>query len=282
MRWDLRRLMSDYDAFGRRKDEAGLGDLGWGTTDDPDAPSGPHRTVSATASEGGLSSPSELTTVPMSPVPQRSGRRPLLALIRLAVLAAVAFGIYAAVDAGSDAVDDVRETFDQFGGAGAPGTAGDEGDRTVPDQVEARRLFTPAGLGDALRVMRRELPGKVGNLSIRRDRINATVVQGGRSLFVNFAADAEVPQVLSTSTATPTVGSFSYAELDPTAPARLIRASNARVDRAEADVDYVVAQKFSGQMQWGVYYKGGSPITQGDARGRYLRRISGPATASPR
>ena len=266
--------MSDYDAFGRKKDEAGLGDLGWGTTDDPNAPSGPHRTVSTTASEGGLSSPAEFTTVPTSPVPQRSGRRPILALVQLAVLAAIAFGIYAAVDAGNDAVDDVRETFDQLGGAGGSGSGGDEGDRTVPDQVQARKLFTPAGLGDAVKVMERELPGKVSNFSIRRDRINATVVQGGKSLFVNFAADAEVPEVLSTSTATSTLGSFRYDELDPSAPARLIRASNSRVNRSDADVDYLVAQKFTGDMQWGVYYKGGSPITQGDSRGRYLRRIS--------
>ena len=112
-------------------------------------------------------------------------------------------------------------------------------------------------------------------LSIRRDRINATIIEGNQQKSVGLNADAEVPEVFSLSTAPSGPQSFSYEELNPEAPFRLMKASNARVNRSDADVDYIVAQKFLGEkVVWGIYYKGGSPITQGDSRGRFTRRIS--------
>jgi hypothetical protein len=53
--------MSDYDAFGRKKDESGLGDLGWGTTGDPGAASNDEPAVAAPASaaDSGFTQPSE-------------------------------------------------------------------------------------------------------------------------------------------------------------------------------------------------------------------------------
>jgi hypothetical protein len=266
--------MGEYDAFGRKKDEAGLGDLGWGTSDDPSAPSGPQRTVSTTADESGLSSPAEFKSVPTGPPPpvRRRGRSPIAILIQFAVLAGIAFAIYAAVDAGNDAANKVRDAFNGIGGSN--GSGGDQGDDTVPDQVEARKLFTPAGLRDALKVMEREVPGKLTGLSIRRDRINATVTKDGKQAVVDFQADAEVPQIFSTSAASPGVDALSYEQINPTAPSRLMRAANQRLGKSEADVDYFVPSIFAGDVQWGIYYKGGSPIALGDSRGRYQRRIS--------
>lgn len=276
--------MSEYDAFGRRKDEAGLGDLGWGATGETEPAAETRPSVSATPTDSGFSSPAEFTSVPVPPPARRRGPRLGLLLVQLLVLGGIGYGIYVAVDAGNEAADRVRDTFGSLGaGQGAGGGAaegvggrggGGGGGGKVPAQVAGRELFTAAGLKDAIRVMERELPGKLTVLSIRRDRINATVIAGGEQHFVNFQADAQAPEVLSSTSAAAAPDTFTYGELDLSAPARLIKASNARVNRSSADVDYVTASSFSGPVMWGVYYRGGKPITQGDARGRYLRRIS--------
>jgi hypothetical protein len=265
--------MSDYDAFGRKKDDSGLGDLGWGTSDDPGAASSPQPTVST--ADSGFQSPGEFTSVPTSPPPVRRGRNPVAIIVQLAILGAIVYGIYAAVDAGNDAVDDVRETFEQIGGGpGGGGGGADRGDDTVPEQVAPRKLFTAGGLRDALKVLEREVPGRITNLSIRRETINIQVVRGGERYITNFDADAEVPDVITTTTAGAVSGTLSYEEVNPTAPARLMKAANARLGQSEADVDYFVISKFGDAIQWNIYYEGGSPIATGDSRGRYVRRIS--------
>ncbi len=104
--------------------------------------------------------------------------------------------------------------------------------------------------------------------------IDIQVFRAGNLRFVSLAADAEAPTIHTTQTgvALPAYP-LSYEEINPTAPARLIRAAGARLGKAPSQVDYLVAQKFTGTVQWGVYYKDGA-IAQGDSRGRYVRRIS--------
>jgi len=263
--------MSDYDAFGRKKDDAGLGDLGWGTSDSPTAPPQPAETpVPATPQASELTS----TAPPSAALGRRRGRNPVVALVQFAVLAAIIFGIYSTVTAGGEAVDQARGVIDALDdGVGQATTTTDEDD-SVPERVEARALFKPRGLSSALELLEQEVPGKVSNLAIRRDRIDIQVFRAGNLRFVSLAADAEAPTIHTTQTgvALPAYP-LSYEEINPTAPARLIRAAGARLGKAPSQVDYLVAQKFTGTVQWGVYYKDGA-IAQGDSRGRYVRRIS--------
>ena len=276
-------MSDEYDAFGRKRDEAGLGDLGWGSSGDPDAvsnpePASPSPTPTVSAADSGFSSPQEFRTVITSgdtPRTWRPRRNPIVWVIQLAILGAIAFGIYAAVDAGNDAVQGVRDTFGALDdlGNGAGTGSGDRGDTTVPEQVKARKLFTTEGLRSAIKVMEKELPGRVTNFSIRREYISAQVVKGDERAIVNFAADAEVPSV-TTAPAGAVSDTFSYEEINTTAMRRLMDAANRRLGQSEADVDYFVVSKSLGEMQWGVYYEGGSPIAIGDSRGRYVRRIS--------
>ena len=110
---------------------------------------------------------------------------------------------------------------------------------------------------------------------MRKDRINIQVNRGGKSHNVQLSAGAEAPQEFSASTATRTDRdeTMSYGELDPDAPDRLMKAANARLGQSPKSVDYFVAQKFLGPLQWGIYYKN-AKIAQGDSRGRFTRRIS--------
>lgn len=280
-------MSDEYDAFGRKRDEAGLGDLGWGSSGDPDTAGKPDPvttpapTTTAAAAESGFSGPQEFRTAVTTSSASNSWRpkrSPVVWLVQLAILGAVGFGIYSVVDAGNDAVRGVRDTFnalDDFGNGSASGSAsGGRGSTTVPEQVEARKLFTEDGLRSAMRVMEREVPGRIFVMSIRRDRINAQIVQKNEAASVGFDADAEVPQVFSRSTAPGGGDTLSYEEVNLQAPFRLLKEANRRVNRSDADVDYFVVQSFSGDVQWGVYYEGGSPIVQGDSRGRLIRRIS--------
>jgi hypothetical protein len=272
-------MSDEYDAFGRKRDEAGLGDLGWGSSGDPDAVANPETPTTAptvSTAESGFSAPHEFKTVITSgdtPRTWRPRRNPFVWFIQLAILGGIGFGIYAAVDAGNDAVQGVRDTFESISDIGGPG-APDRGDTTVPPQVGARKLFTPDGLRSAIKVMETEVPGRVYTFAIRRERINASIIQGNKQVFVNFNADAEIPEIQSSSTATGGGDTFSYEEMNVQAPFRLLKVANQRVNRSEADVDYFSAQSFTGRLEWGIYYEGGSPIAIGDSRGRYVRRIS--------
>jgi hypothetical protein len=226
----------------------------------------------------------------VAPVPQTAAniatglgkprRNPLIFIVQVAVIFGIGLAIFFAVDSGNDAADKARRTIDGFtkggsgGGSGGGGGGGSSKDSKVPEQVKSRDYFTAAGLRAGLKILAKEEPGKITNFSFRRDRIDIQVVRGGKTHIVDFPNDAEVPQEFSASDATSLTDSLSYEEINPTAPERLMKAANARLNRSKADVDYFVAQKFSGTMQWGIYYKGGNPIAQGDSRGRYTRRIS--------
>lgn len=232
-----------------------------------------------TAAESGFSGPSEFrTAITTGSTPNtwrpRRGRNPMVWLIQLAVLGGIAFAIYSVVDAGNDAVNSVRDTFgvfDDLNGNGNGSGSGDRGDDKVPDQVQTLKLFTPTGLRSAIKVMEKEVPGKVYTLSFRRDRLNASIIQGNKQVFVNFDADAEVPDIQSSSTAPAGGGSLSYEQINVQAPFRLLKAANQRVNRSDADVDYFVVQAFSDEVGWSVFYEGGTPYAQGDSRGRLLR-----------
>jgi hypothetical protein len=271
-------MSDEYDAFGRKKDEAGLGDLGWGSAGDADPSANP--TTPAPEASPNVPSTPQFRTTPMSTSTGlgRSHRNPLIFVVQVAVIFGIGLAIFFAVDSGRDAVDSARERIDDFtrggGGAGGGGGGVNPEDSKIPEQVGSRDLFTTAGLRSALKVLEKEQPGEITNFSMRRDRINLQVVRGGKSHVINFAADAEVPEDVSVSEATSNIEGFSYEELNPTAPERLMKAANARLGQSKADVDYFVAQKWTGAIQWGVYYKGGKPIAQGDSRGRYTRQIS--------
>jgi hypothetical protein len=274
----VEQAMSDeYDAFGRKKDEAGLGDLGWGSSGDAGAPSTPAPEASPNATRTATPPPTQFQTLPPPTGLGKPRRNPLIFVVQVAVIFGIGLAIFFAVDSGNHTGNAVRKSIDDFtrGGSGSGGGGGgNKEDAKVPEQVKARDYFTTAGLRAGLKLLQKEQPGKVSNFSFRRDRIDVQVVRGGKTHIIDFPNDAEVPQEFSASDATSLTDSISYEEINPTAVERLMHAANARLNRSKADVDYFVVSKFSGSITWGIYYKGGKPIAQGDSRGRYTRQIS--------
>ncbi len=268
-------MSDEYDAFGRKRDEAGLGDLGWGSAGEPEAAANPAPEASPNV-PAPTAPQTQFRTTPTATGLEVKRRNPLVFVVQVLVLFGIGFGVFLAFDSGNDAANQARETIDRITGGNTGGSANSSGsdqEDTVPEQVKSRDYFTAAGLRAGLRILEQEQPGRISNFSMRRDRIDIQVVRGGKTHIVQLTNDAEAPDQFSSSTAISS-STFSYEELNASAPERLMKAANARLSRSPADVDYFVAQKWTGAMQWGIYYKGGKPIAQGDSRGRYTRRIS--------
>lgn len=264
--------MSDYDAFGRKTDEDTMSDLGWGSSGEPPPPvevsSSPSVTSSPTSPAADWS-PAQPSATGAPRVPRRrSGGpsfRPVLWGVEAIILLAVVFGIWRAVEAGNDAVDSVRDGFKPFteqtqrqqqGGVPGSGSGDGEGD-TPPSQVQARKLLTPDGLQEALKVMERATPGKVQNLRLDPKSISYQVQKGSKFTIASLYADGEAPDVAVTQRRTPVPGGIPFDAVDVGAPARIIRAAGARLNQPRSKVNYLVLQDLSGSVRWIVYFMNG-------------------------
>jgi hypothetical protein len=245
-------MADERDAFGRSgAEDSGLG---WPTSSTSDPQPQP---------------PPQHRAAPDSPAPDPRRRSIGPLVLTGSFLAAGA--IIASLLVGSDS--DVSSSPSSTGTkATSPAKPAPE-DTTVPEQVRSRSFFSANGLRSGLRVLAREQPGRITSFSMRRDRINLQVLRRGRNHILQLSQGAEVPDESTSVPVTADPGSFGYGAVDPRAPARLMRAANRRVRESPADVDYFVLSRFSEQLVWGVYYKNGK-IAQGDARGRFIRRIS--------
>jgi len=299
--------MPEYDAFGRRTDEDPLAEQGW----TPSSRSRPADAVPVEPSpvpvpSGREDAPATAGITAGRPAPPRDPDAPFGApvlapredhgidasdlartagqsfrvirwILRLAPVAVVVAIAIAAMSAGNDvvrdAVDDFKSAFPttEAGTGGGAGTG--DGDAGGGPVKPAASLLGRAEMAKGLRRLEAEVPGRLRSVRIAADRIDVVVQRGGRMRVAQFAAGAEAPTVFSTSTsAAPTTGTLRYADVRPAAAARLIRAANERLGRKTSQVDYLVPSSFAGSVLWGVYYKGGL-IAQGDAKGRFTRRI---------
>lgn len=254
-----RTVMDEYDAFGRKRDENPLSDLGWGATGEPpppvEQPASP--AVSATDWTPAVPAPSP------APRRRRSGswlRRFIALDVTLLVIGGV---VFLAVDGARDTIDGVRDTF-TTSTTGVPDTI--TATEAPPPQAAARKLLTPPGFKRALVLMARDTPGRIQNLRLDAERISYQVQRGATFTIANFEADAQAPVVSVTQERAPATGGIGYRRIDATAPVRIIRGAGARLNRSRADVDYLVLQDAIG-VRWVVYFKGGR-YAIGDARGR--------------
>jgi hypothetical protein len=140
--------------------------------------------------------------------------------------------------------------------------------------LSVNSLLRPAAFGRALARLRTGGYGRLTNLRVAPDRIDATMVtKGGRLRLLQIVPGGAV-RVLQTTT-----GRFAGARtmtlkgIDPRAPNRLTRSAAGRLEQPASRVDYLVLMDFAGTRQWNVYFKGGQ-IFSADSHGRITRRIS--------
>jgi hypothetical protein len=250
----------EHDAFGRPVGEDPLAGLGWSSSP-PDAAARPDAAP-------GASPPRPPAPPPVRRVRSGFAGRLIAFAALLATVALVALTGLSAVDTSPVTIDRVSPVIpsavaqEEQEGAG-PGRPA----RVVP-------LTTPGGLRAGVRRLKRDVPGRLQSFRLEKRRIDVTVMlRGGRLRSARLLADGEAAQILSaTGAGFPAANSFSYGDLRPGAPARLIRTANTRLGKRTSQVNYLLLTRSSGALTWGVYYRDGS-IGQGDASGRYTRTV---------
>lgn len=261
-------MPEEYDAFGRKVGDDPLGGLGWSSETTEQAPS-----VEVDTSPSVETPPPAHTPPPVQFRSSGGGRGRLLVVV--AVLGGLGAGTYALVNAATDTVRDVAEGVRRAIPTvpAVPEVPAAEDDAPRPSRPAS--LIGRQELGGALRRLRRDVPGRLRTLRLEASRIDVTVhLSGGRLRSAQYQAGAQAAQVFNTTAGGfPATGTYRYADVDPAAPGRLIRAAGERLDRGPGKVNYLVFSSFGETLQWGVYYKDGA-IAIGDARGRFLRQIS--------
>ena len=259
-----------YDAFGRKKDEAGLGDLGWGTTGG--TPARPQPTAQSAP-------PREFQTV--TPVPPTGLSKP-----RRNPLSSSS----SSRSSPASRRDLLRRLRGQGGRRHGPRDARrvqdadhperrrwrdrvDDGDDKVPEQVKAAQLLP------ARRAARRAQDPAQGAARADHQLLDAQGPHQRPGLprrqeaHRHFSADAEVPEEFVTSTASRCTDTFLRGDQPERAPA----ADEGR-QRAAEPVARTRSTTSSPEVRRraavGHLLQGRQPIAQGDSRGRYTRRIS--------
>lgn len=303
----------DLDPFGRKKDENPLASLGWhgdetASTAEPERAPEREPEPAPVASFGSAAASTQFeprtpaslaepdtgaahwrapqghdhaaTTAPARAKPVG---RLVRAVITLGVVVAVLGGLISvAVDEGVERAD---RFIDEFAppDVQAPGVPGSQDDakpseagrpERVPRGLGAGSLLRPFAFGRAINRLRTGGHGRLVNLRVAPERIDATVVtKDGRLRQVQIVPGGAL-NVIATSPAgfggRPTM---TLRGIVASAPSRLTRSAAERLRQPPSRVNYLVLSEFAGARQWNVYFKGGQ-IFSADSRGRITRRIS--------
>ena len=143
-----------------------------------------------------------------------------------------------------------------------------------PTGLQSGSLLRPAAFEHAIAQIRRRGGGKLENLRVAPERIDATLITRRGTLVNVQVSAAEGFRELSESgpgfTASDAV---PFAGLDARAPMRLTVAAAERLGSPVGEINYLVPSLSDGKVVWGAYFKTGA-IFLANARGRITRRIS--------
>jgi hypothetical protein len=252
--------MGDRDPFGREHGEDSLAGMGWRVP--AEAAPVPAAAVEAPAPEPEPPAPVD----PRAWVPEPASRRrrhnrfPAARLvIRLAILAVLAVVIASvSVRVGSsinDAIDPVQPLVV-------------EPEDEAPVGLDRASYLRPENLRTALARLRGE--GRVQSVRIAPDRITARLVNSKRRVVWNFRA-GQAPQRVVGAPYYDFHTTIALSQIDPEAPARLVRAAAKRAQTSVDDVDYLYIQRNVGRARWVLYFKDRTHYTA-DRHGRHVER----------
>jgi hypothetical protein len=136
-------------------------------------------------------------------------------------------------------------------------------------------MIRAENLAPALRRIRSDNPGKVGDLVVRADRLSTTLVTRRThmtSVLLDYKGNLSSSEGQDIGVAPDTV---PWDAIDPTVPQRVARLGAGKA--GANDIDYVIARPptvfQTGKVAWYAYYKSGR-IVQADPSGKPVRRIS--------
>ncbi len=288
VRWDGR--VPKYDAFGREIGEDTLSGLGGsGATPQPapqPAPAQWQQSAQAArppvaeppsrppAQEPAFTAPGAGTFTP--PQPRRRRRGGFGCLIGLVVLAAVVAGpviaLVSIVGDATDAIDDVTGVLDD------PAVVVPEpgGEDAPPTGIAGRSMVREQNFAGAIRRIAGEELGRPVSIRLSPDRASMQMIKGTQLrpvVTVDFRGDFAPGPTVGIGSGPPT---FPLAKVDPSAPARLVRAAAERYPALKPGrLNYLVASldPTGGGHRWNAYYTGDGGYVAGDARGRVQGRV---------
>jgi hypothetical protein len=140
--------------------------------------------------------------------------------------------------------------------------------------LSSASLLRPAAFARALARLRHGGYGRLTNLRVAPDRIDATMLTGTGGLRQVQIVPGGAVRVLGTSpSGFAGARTMTLKGIDARAPSRLTRSAAGRLEQATSRVDYLVLSEFAGARQWYVYFAGGHSFSA-DPHGRITRRIS--------
>lgn len=286
--------MADLDPFGRRKGEDPLASLGWNNEGAADAEPAPEFRADERATEPERP---QRPTREHRPTRQRQrgpregsqAVRAVRGLVLLGIVVAVAGAAIASfVSSGVDKVErfvDDLTTPRVTPASPDPEVSAGRDQPTLAPPPAARPAGPPVGLGRgsllrpyafgaALRKLRNGGYGRLTNLRVAPERIDATLLtKAGALRHLQIVPGGAVRQFGTGSTGFSGVPTMSLQGISAAAPQRLTRAAAERAGIQPSRVNYLVYTQFAGTTQWNVYFKGGQ-IFSADASGRITRRVS--------
>jgi hypothetical protein len=298
--------MADLDPFGRKKGEDPLASLGWSgsadTSAEPEVAADDGR--AAEPLTGLPAEPERPPRPPREPRPRRERRptqgapqfrpgRAVRGLVLLAIVVAVGGSAIASlVGSGVDKAERFLEDFTTPQAAPPPASSeipsGREPSAVDPEPATPARsappaiprgvgrgsLLRPFAFGAAIKRLRNGGYGRLTNLRVAPERIDAALLtKGGALRHVQIVPGGDLRQLGSATSGFSGVPTMSLAGIDAGAPQRLTRSAAERLGVGPSRVNYLVYTQFAGTAQWNVYFTAGQ-IFSADAHGRITRRIS--------
>jgi len=144
----------------------------------------------------------------------------------------------------------------------------------APTGLGPRSLLRPAAFERALAQLRSREIGRIQNLRVAPERIDASLLTPrGTLVSVQLRPGGELQRFSESGSGFGATGTIPYGTLDPRVPQRLVRAAAERLGRPVSRIDYLVPTLSSGELSWGAHFKGGA-IFLANERGKITRRIS--------
>ncbi len=298
--------MAELDPFGRRKGEDPLASLGWsGSEDTAVAPEVAADGGTRDEPLAGLTTAPEPPPTPRPPRERRARRerereqpnrvqfgpgRFVSGLITLGIVVALGgVAVSAFVSSGVDTVERFVDDFTTPQAAPPPASSEVPSGREQPTLDPPPRssappadprgvgrgsMLRPFAFGAAIKRLRNGGFGRLTNLRVAPERIDATLLtKGGALRHVQIVPGGGVRRFGTATGGFRGVPTMSLAGIDAGAPQRATRSAAERLGVPPSRVNYLVYTQFGGVTQWNVYFTGGQ-IFSADATGRITRRIS--------
>lgn len=266
--------MADTDPFGRREGEDPLGAMGWSTEGTLAPDSGPADVAAPEQPDRAVRR--RLRRLPDAPVGmpgmrRRSNRGCASAVVVLGLLAvAVAGGIGSLVDDVDTPGTERDEPLPRPAEPIAPD--GQDSPPRAPRGLERTSMLRRGNLAPALRRLRAiTRSDRVDLVRVDAEQVLVTVELGGGGTRLAQARWDGEPEVLSTSPSGGGGSSFAWSDVDPSAPARIVR--EATRGRASRSLAYLVLIDAAG-LRWSAFLKGGGTFSA-SPDGREVNRIGG-------